>query len=94
LASVLTFITAAARCIFPLGFGRKLATEPMRVGNRILISDLNDGVVLLALLRPYLLLAGVSFKLQRNGHFGPILIMRGGRFIHGGESGDHGNPLS
>jgi hypothetical protein len=27
-------------------------------------------------------------------HFGPILLMRGGRFIHGGESGDHRNPLS
>jgi len=27
-------------------------------------------------------------------HFGPILFMRGGRFIHGGESGDHRNPLS
>ena len=26
-------------------------------------------------------------------HFGPILLMRGGRFIHGGESGDHSNPL-
>jgi hypothetical protein len=36
-----------------------------------------------AFLGPYLLLARVSFKLHRKAHFGPIILMRVGRFIHG-----------
>src|SRR5262249_10907068 len=36
----------------------------------------------------------LSFELQRNGPFGPILLMRGGRFIHGGgaETKEAGSP--
>ena len=35
----------------------------------------------------------VSPSYSETARFGPILLMRGGRFIHGGESGDHSNPL-
>ena len=45
------------------------------------------------LLRPYLLLGVCFSSYSLTAHFGPILLMRGGRFIHGGESGDHSNPL-
>src|SRR5262245_57578324 len=49
LAPALTLIVAAPRRIFPLRLARKLATEPMRVGERILVGNMDDGMVLLAL---------------------------------------------
>jgi hypothetical protein len=48
-AGILALIVAAARCIFPLGLGGKLATKPMCVGNRILVRDVDDGMVLFTL---------------------------------------------
>src|SRR5262249_62363246 len=46
LAPIPSAILAATRGIFPLRLGRKLTPEPMRVGQRILISDMDDGMVL------------------------------------------------
>src|SRR5262245_44521005 len=49
LAPILTLIVAATRGIFPLRLRRKLATEPMRIGKRILVGDMDNGMVLLTL---------------------------------------------
>src|SRR5262249_30294477 len=49
LTPVLTLVPAAAGGIFPLGFGRKLAPEPVRVGKRILIGHMDNGMVLFTL---------------------------------------------
>src|SRR5262249_28244986 len=46
LAPILAVIFAAARGIFPLSLGGKLTPEPMRVSQRILISDMDNGMVL------------------------------------------------
>jgi hypothetical protein len=37
LAPILTLVVAATRRIFPLRFGRKLAAEPVCIGERILV---------------------------------------------------------
>src|SRR5262245_56759475 len=49
LAPILSLIAAASRGIFPLCLRRKLAPQPMRIGERILIGDMNNGMVLLTL---------------------------------------------
>src|SRR5262249_48454211 len=49
LAPILALTFAAAWGVFPLRLGRKRAPEPMRVGEGILVSDMDDGMVLLTL---------------------------------------------
>src|SRR5262245_183031 len=46
LTPVLTLVAAAACGVFPLRLGRKFTSEPVSIRKRILISDMDDGMVL------------------------------------------------
>src|SRR5215470_13452476 len=45
---VVLAVATAARGKFPLRFGRKLASAPARIGQRILVGDMHDRMIVLA----------------------------------------------